>query len=71
MSPLDEADILLTTGGTSMGPTDLLKPVIERHFNGTIHFAVKPGKPTTFATIARAGYRSRCLRCQVTPPPHL
>lgn len=37
-----------------MGPTDLLKPVIERHFNGTIHFgrvAVKPGKPTTFATI--------------------
>lgn len=37
-----------------MGPTDLLKPVIERHFNGTIHFgrvAVKPGKPTTFAMV--------------------
>lgn len=37
-----------------MGATDLLKPVIERHFNGTIHFGrvtVKPGKPTTFATI--------------------
>lgn len=36
-----------------MGPTDLLKPVIERHLNGTIHFGrvtVKPGKPTTFAT---------------------
>lgn len=51
---LESADILLTTGGTSMGPTDLLKPVIERHFNGTIHFGrvtVKPGKPTTFATI--------------------
>ncbi|KAJ7639494.1 MoaB/Mog domain-containing protein [Roridomyces roridus] len=51
---LDSADILLTTGGTSMGPTDLLKPVIERHFHGTIHFGrvtVKPGKPTTFATI--------------------
>ncbi|KAJ7098600.1 MoaB/Mog domain-containing protein [Mycena belliarum] len=51
---LQSADILLTTGGTSMGPTDLLKPVIERHFNGTIHFgrvAVKPGKPTTFATV--------------------
>lgn len=50
--------MLLTTGGTSMGPTDLLKPVIERHFNGTIHFgrvAVKPGKPTTFATIPHAG----------------
>ena len=51
---LQSADILLTTGGTSMGPTDLLKPVIERHFHGTIHFgrvAIKPGKPTTFATI--------------------
>ena len=51
---LDEADVILTTGGTSMGPTDLLKPVIERNFKGTIHFgrvAIKPGKPTTFATI--------------------
>lgn len=55
---LDTADILLTTGGTSMGPTDLLKPVIERHFQGTVHFGrvtVKPGKPTTFATIPCAG----------------
>jgi gephyrin len=55
---LDMADILLTTGGTSMGPTDLLKPVIERHFNGTVHFGrvtVKPGKPTTFATIPSPG----------------
>lgn len=37
-----------------MGPSDLLKPVIERNFSGTIHFgrvAIKPGKPTTFATI--------------------
>ncbi|PFH50151.1 hypothetical protein AMATHDRAFT_75774 [Amanita thiersii Skay4041] len=51
---LQNADVLLTTGGTSMGPTDLLKPVIERTFKGTIHFgrvAIKPGKPTTFATV--------------------
>ncbi|ESK81646.1 molybdenum cofactor biosynthesis protein [Moniliophthora roreri MCA 2997] len=51
---LDKADIILTTGGTSMGPSDLLKPVIERNFQGTIHFGrvtLKPGKPTTFATI--------------------
>jgi len=37
-----------------MGPTDLAKPVIERNFKGTIHFGrvkMKPGKPTTFATI--------------------
>ncbi len=41
-----------------MGPTDLLKPVIERHFSGTIHFGrvtIKPGKPTTFATIPWTG----------------
>lgn len=55
---LEEADLLLTTGGTSMGPADLLKPVIERHFNGTVHFGrvtVKPGKPTTFASIPTPG----------------
>ncbi|PBK93853.1 hypothetical protein ARMGADRAFT_1062677 [Armillaria gallica] len=55
---LDSTDILITTGGTSMGPTDLLKPVIERHFSGTIHFGrvtIKPGKPTTFATIPWTG----------------
>ncbi len=49
-----EADVVLTTGGTSMGASDLLKPVIERHLNGTIHFGrvkMKPGKPTTFATV--------------------
>ncbi|KAI0268164.1 molybdenum cofactor biosynthesis protein [Gloeopeniophorella convolvens] len=51
---LEKADILLTTGGTSMGSSDLLKPVIEREFDGTIHFGrikIKPGKPTTFATV--------------------
>ena len=37
-----------------MGSSDLLKPVIENHLQGTIHFgrvSVKPGKPTTFATV--------------------
>ncbi|KAG2361750.1 MoaB/Mog domain-containing protein [Suillus spraguei] len=51
---LESADLLLTTGGTSMGAGDLLKPVIERQFGGTIHFgrvSMKPGKPTTFASI--------------------
>ncbi|KAF7965397.1 hypothetical protein HWV62_43720 [Athelia sp. TMB] len=55
---LEQADILLTTGGTSMGPADLLKPVIERHLGGTVHFGrvtIKPGKPTTFASIPTPG----------------
>ena len=36
-----------------MGPTNLIKSVIERNFEGTVYFGrvtVKPGKPTTFAS---------------------
>ncbi|GAA5998509.1 asparagine--tRNA ligase DED81 [Rhodotorula paludigena] len=50
----EHADIVITTGGTSMGVGDLLKPCIERELGGTVHFgrvAMKPGKPTTFATL--------------------
>ncbi|KAJ4421203.1 hypothetical protein N0V85_000296 [Neurospora sp. IMI 360204] len=49
-----QADVVITTGGVSMGELDLLKPTIERSLGGTIHFgrvAMKPGKPTTFATV--------------------
>lgn len=47
-------DVIVTTGGVSMGEMDLLKPTIERSLGGTIHFgrvSMKPGKPTTFATV--------------------
>jgi gephyrin len=42
----DHAEVIIVTGGTSMGELDLLKPVIERYLNGEIHFgrvAMKPG----------------------------
>jgi len=51
---LRKADVLITTGGVSMGELDLLKPTIERSLGGAIHFGrvdMKPGKPTTFATV--------------------
>ncbi|KAF3350515.1 Rhamnolipids biosynthesis 3-oxoacyl-[acyl-carrier-protein] reductase [Verticillium dahliae VDG2] len=51
---LRKVDLLVTTGGVSMGELDLLKPTIERSLGGTIHFGrvdMKPGKPTTFATV--------------------
>jgi len=38
-----------------MGELDLLKPTLERSLGGTIHFgrvSMKPGKPTTFATVS-------------------
>ncbi|CDK29225.1 unnamed protein product [Kuraishia capsulata CBS 1993] len=53
-----DIDYLITTGGVSMGELDLLKPTIERVLNGTIHFGrvkMKPGKPTTFATVTAKG----------------
>lgn len=51
---LESVDVLITTGGVSMGELDLLKPTIERSLKGTIHFgrvSMKPGKPTTFGTV--------------------
>ncbi|KAK8090576.1 Molybdenum cofactor synthesis domain-containing protein [Apiospora phragmitis] len=51
---LRRVDLVITTGGVSMGELDLLKPTLERALGGTIHFgrvAMKPGKPTTFATV--------------------
>ncbi len=45
------ADMVLTSGGVSMGTHDLIKPLLEEL--GTVHFgrlAAKPGKPMTFAT---------------------
>jgi gephyrin len=39
------ADILLTSGGVSMGDRDLIKPLLEKL--GTVHFGrvlMKPGK---------------------------
>lgn len=49
---LEQADVVLTSGGVSMGARDLIKPILAEL--GSIHFgrvAFKPGKPTTFATV--------------------
>ncbi|XP_048504321.1 molybdopterin biosynthesis protein CNX1 isoform X2 [Beta vulgaris subsp. vulgaris] len=45
-------DILLTSGGVSMGDRDYVKPLLEKR--GKLHFSkvlMKPGKPLTFAEI--------------------
>lgn len=49
---LEEADVLLTSGGVSMGRRDLVKRLLEEL--GSVHFgrvAQKPGKPLTFAAV--------------------
>ena len=57
---LEKADVLVSSGGVSMGEKDFLKPVLEDLLGATIHFGrvfMKPGKPTTFATTAINGTR--------------
>ncbi|CAK8692726.1 unnamed protein product [Clavelina lepadiformis] len=49
----ERADVVVTSGGVSMGEKDFLKPLLI-NIGATIHFGrvlMKPGKPTTFATI--------------------
>lgn len=49
---LSHSDIIITSGGVSMGEKDYIKPLLEKF--GVIHFGrvnMKPGKPTTFATL--------------------
>ncbi|CAK4080941.1 unnamed protein product [Aphanomyces euteiches] len=52
LSKLPSIDVLITSGGVSMGEHDLVKPLLKEL--GKIHFGrihMKPGKPTTFATV--------------------
>jgi len=57
LSVVDDSNhqILISTGGVSMGEKDLVKKFLEKF--GEVKFGrlnMKPGKPTTFATITRA-----------------
>ncbi|XP_005090817.2 gephyrin [Aplysia californica] len=57
---LNKVDIIVTTGGVSMGDKDYLKQVLQVDLKAHLHFArvfMKPGKPTTFATLEHAGQR--------------
>lgn len=47
-----ECDVIITSGGVSMGEMDLVKPYIAN--KGEVFFGrlnMKPGKPTTFGKI--------------------
>jgi len=51
-SALEKADMLITSGGVSMGQLDLIKPLLME--SAQVHFGrilMKPGKPCTFATM--------------------
>lgn len=49
----NDIDVLITTGGVSMGEKDVVKRILEVGFEAKIHFGrvnVKPGKPMAFLT---------------------
>ncbi len=53
-SALATCDVILTSGGVSMGELDFVKKLVAEA--GTVHFGrllMKPGKPCTFATLPR------------------
>jgi molybdopterin molybdotransferase len=53
VTALSEVDVLVTSGGVSVGTHDLVKPLLESL--GTVHVGrvkLKPGKPFTFATLS-------------------
>jgi molybdenum cofactor synthesis domain-containing protein len=53
-----ECDVIITTGGISMGESDLMEQVLVQKMGGELHFGrlhMKPGKPSTFITLHFAG----------------
>ncbi|XP_021324011.1 gephyrin b isoform X2 [Danio rerio] len=57
---INRADVIITSGGVSMGEKDYLKQVLDIDLHAQIHFGrvfMKPGLPTTFATLDMDGSR--------------
>ncbi|XP_039182823.1 gephyrin isoform X4 [Crotalus tigris] len=57
---ISRADVIITSGGVSMGEKDYLKQVLDIDLHAQIHFGrvfMKPGLPTTFATLDIDGVR--------------
>ncbi len=68
---LDRCDIIITTGGISMGETDIVERVLVNELGGTLHFGrmhMKPGKPTTFVTIPREVNGDRWVKLVFAQP---
>uniref|UniRef100_A0A3P9KLT5 Gephyrin n=1 Tax=Oryzias latipes TaxID=8090 RepID=A0A3P9KLT5_ORYLA len=57
---ISRADVIITSGGVSMGEKDYLKQVLDIDLHAQIHFGrvfMKPGLPTTFSTVDIDGTR--------------
>jgi molybdopterin molybdotransferase len=57
------ADLLVTTGGASVGDHDLVQPALEK-LGALFEFsrvAIRPGKPMLYGNIKRNGHRTRII----------
>ncbi|KAJ3084135.1 hypothetical protein HDU99_003174 [Rhizoclosmatium hyalinum] len=58
------ANVIITTGGVSMGEADMMKGVLEQRLGAQIWFGrvlMKPGKPSTFATVKDANGKTKLV----------
>jgi molybdopterin molybdotransferase len=70
---LDTCSVIVTTGGISQGASDFVEHVLVDRLGGQLHFGrlhMKPGKPTTFVTIAAAAHQSSTTTT-TSPQPRL
>jgi molybdopterin molybdotransferase len=69
---IDQCHVVITTGGISMGESDVLEQVLMQKLGGTLHFGrlhMKPGKPTTFITTTSShDNRTRFVFCMPGNP---
>uniref|UniRef100_A0A8B9LR62 Gephyrin n=1 Tax=Astyanax mexicanus TaxID=7994 RepID=A0A8B9LR62_ASTMX len=68
---ISRADVIITSGGVSMGEKDYLKQVLDIDLHAQIHFGrvfMKPGLPTTFATLDMDGTRKLIFALPVKCP---
>ena len=66
---LSSADVLVTSGGVSMGERDILRPVLQSDFEAEIHFAQVSRKHLfriTFYTLAATTW---CTLISLSLPP--
>ena len=63
--------VILTTGGISMGESDIVEQVLLQHLRGRLHFGrlhMKPGKPTTLITLPMMDTTDRLVFCMPGNP---
>ncbi|GAX25236.1 gephyrin [Fistulifera solaris] len=66
-----DCHVIVTTGGISVGETDIVEDVLVNDLKGRLHFGrlhMKPGKPTTFMTLPVENERDRIVFCMPGNP---